>query len=228
MCAGARLRIRRFSCDHQIGRLSGARSGRDESKRGPPDPWRPASVNAIGKRASLAELAGSPRQAAAAAAAGTGDTYSAPASADHCASSAAAGAPGHRASSAASGYGAAPAAAATPLGVLLAEPGCSGAFPIEDEEFRQADVGEFLLAEGDHGKRALRRSLLRRRNSRRCAASHREGHPGGPPNRQGVPRALFLRSLLRARHLRASLYLRAKCSIEVIRLALFHPPWLAR
>src|SRR6185312_502422 len=45
-----------------------------QTKRGPPgllEPWRTAFSNAIGRRANLAEAAGAPRDAAAAAAAGT-------------------------------------------------------------------------------------------------------------------------------------------------------------
>ena len=113
---------------------------RSESKRGSPglvNPWRPASVNAIGKRSSLADLAGAPREAAAAAAAGTECHSAAGASADHGASYAyAAPASAHgtscAASTAATGYGTAGAAAtgyasaasaAASLGVLNAEPG---------------------------------------------------------------------------------------------------------
>ena len=79
-----------------------------QTKRGSPglvNPWRSASVNAIGKRPSLAELAGAPREAAAAAAAGAADPHAAAhaASADHGASAAASsGASAHGASSAAS------------------------------------------------------------------------------------------------------------------------------
>ena len=106
---------------------------RSESKRGSPglvNPWRPASVNAIGKRSSLADLAGAPREAAAAAAAGTECHSAAGASADHGASYAyAAPASARGTSSAASAgasaasTGASAASAAAPLGVLNAEPG---------------------------------------------------------------------------------------------------------
>ena len=143
-----------------------------QTKRGPPglvNPWRTASVNAIGTRASLAELAGSPRQAAAAAAAGAADRAAdadtaTGAPADHGASSATA------ASAAASGNGASPAAAsagaaataaaaaaaaAASLRILEAELRRSGGFAIVDEEFGQHDVRELFLSEGDHGKGLL-------------------------------------------------------------------------
>jgi len=118
---------------------------RSESKRGSPglvNPWRPASVNAIGKRSSLADLAGAPREAAAAAAAGTechsaagasadhgaSYAYAAPASARGTSSAASAGATARGTSSAASAgasasAGSSAASAAAPLGVLNAEPG---------------------------------------------------------------------------------------------------------
>ena len=121
-------------------------------------------------RASLAELAGSPRQAAAAAAAGAADRAAEPrASADHGASSAASAASaasGNGTSAAAASAGAAAAAAtaaataAAPLRVLQAELRRSGGFAIVDEELGQDDVGKFFLSEGDHGKRLLRRCLL--------------------------------------------------------------------
>jgi hypothetical protein len=121
-------------------------------------------------RASLAELARSPRQAAAAAAAGAADTDAAAgASANHGASSAASAASaasGNGTSAAAASAGAATAAAAAaataaaPLRVLQAELRRSGGFAIVDEELGQDDVGEFFLTEGDHGEGLLWRRFF--------------------------------------------------------------------
>ena len=162
-------------------------------------------------RARLAELAGSPRQAAAAAAAGAADRAADAdaATADHGASaaaSAASAASGNGTSAAAASAGAAASAAAAaasaaaPLRVLQAELRRSGGFAIVDEEFGQDDVGEFFLSEGDYGKRLLRRCLLTvpQRRRTRCPPSPRT-FPR-PPTRQGRFRTFSLRSLLRARH----------------------------
>jgi hypothetical protein len=105
-----------------------------QTKRGPPglvNRRRTASVNAIGTRASLAELAGAPRDAAAAAAGGAADPDTAAhAASTDSASAAASRASGYGTSAAATSAGAAAApaaaaaaaAAAAPLGVLHAEP----------------------------------------------------------------------------------------------------------
>jgi len=150
--------------------------------------------------ASLAELAGAPRDAATAAAAGTSPP-SATASA-HGATHAAAGTSGDAAAAASSGApaGGAAAAASAPLRELYAELRRSGRFAVIDKELREDDVGEFFLSEGDDGKGLLRRRLLAIHDGGRCAACHRQRHARGPPHWQRRSRTFSLRSLPRARH----------------------------
>jgi hypothetical protein len=90
---------------------------------------------------------------------------------------------------------------------------CSGVFLVEDIEGRQADVGNFLLAERNHRTRCdVLRGNIRHRRRGRSAACHRQRHPGDSERRQGLPYTLSLRSLLRMRHSGDLLYLRRKCS----------------
>ena len=105
-------------------------------------------------RASLAELAGTPRDAAAAGASGATDPHAAASAAADGATHAhaTAGTPGDAASSASStaaAGGAAPAASSAPLGVLHAELRRSGGFAVIDEELGEGDVGELFLPESD-------------------------------------------------------------------------------
>jgi hypothetical protein len=82
-----------------------------------------------------------------------------------------------------------------------------GAFPVENVERRQADVGDFLFIENGNGIRRssrLRRSLLRRHDGCRCAACHRQGRPRDSEYRQGGMLTSSLRTLLHARHSRSS------------------------
>ena len=163
-------------------------------------------------RARLAELAGSPRQAAAAAAAGAADrasrmptphrrtTAHPPPHRQPPPHRATAHPPPPHRPAPPQPPAAAAATAAAPLRVLQAELRRSGGFAIVDEEFGQDDVGEFFLSEGDYGKRLLRRCLLTVHNGGGRAARHRQGHSRGPPHRQGRFRTFSLRSLLRARH----------------------------
>jgi hypothetical protein len=46
---------------------------------------------------------------------------------------------------------------------LLAGPGCSGGFLVEDVERPQADVGDFFLIEGDLGRSGIPGRHIRRR-----------------------------------------------------------------
>ena len=184
-----------------------------QTKRGSPglvNPWRTASLNAIATRASLAEPAGTPGEAAAAAAAGTSHhgtsdppSHAAASASAHSATHSAAGTPGDPASAASSAPagGAAPAASA-PLGKLHAELRRSGGLAVVHKELGEGDVGEFFLSEGDDGKGLLRRCLRAIDDGGRCIARHRQGHAGGSPHRQGRSRTSSLRSLLRACHSR--------------------------
>ena len=179
----------------------------------------PRYFNAIGTCRALAEpCAGSPRYAAAAAA-GAADTAEDAHADAHAASAASASAACSASAAAASGYRCAPAAASAhkpapaaasaataaapaPLGYPFIEPGSSHVFPIEGIECCEADVRDFLFIESKQRSRCsrLRRSVRRRRSGGRCTASHRQGHPCGPPNRQGFLPTLPIRSLPRARH----------------------------
>jgi hypothetical protein len=92
---------------------------------------------------------------------------------------------------------------------------CSGVFLVEDIESRQADVGNFLLAERNHRTRCdVLRGNIRHRRRGRSAACHRQRHPGDSEHRQGFPHTLSLRSLLPMRHSGDLLYLLSarKCS----------------
>ena len=105
-------------------------------------------------RASLAELAGTPRDAAAAGASGATDPHAAASAAADGATHAhaTAGTPGDAASSASStaaAGGAAPAASSAPLSVLHAELRRSGGFAVIHEELGEGDVGELFLPESD-------------------------------------------------------------------------------
>ena len=185
------------------------------------------SVHALEKRASLAgDVASAPRQATATGAAAT--AY--PATRYSYSASAASGAPGYgapacgapacgapgccAAASAAAPCCTASAASATSLGELQAFAERL-AFPVEDVERRQADVGDFLLVESEHGRRCdvVQRTIRRRRNCRRCAARHRQGHPGGPQCGQGCRPTLPRRRLFRVSHSRVS-YPPSRCSMS--------------
>jgi hypothetical protein len=83
-----------------------------------------------------------------------------------------------------------------------------GVLFVEDVERRQADVGNFLLAEHDWG---MREKIVQRHGCLRricgCAARNCDRHPGhssGAERRQGFPSMLSLWSLLRARHAESS------------------------
>jgi len=110
-------------------------------------------------RVSLAELAGAPRDTAAAGASGTADPHATAGAAAHNGATdadATAGTPGDAttaASSTAPAGGTAPAASSAPLGVLHAELRRRGSLTVVDEELGKHDVGEFFLSEGDHRKR---------------------------------------------------------------------------
>ena len=188
---------------------------------------RAALLNAIGTCSRLADpCAGSPRYAAAAAACAADTAYAAEDA--HAASATSASAACSASAASASGYRCAPAsaprnypapasasaptaAASAPLGYPFIEPGSSHVFPVEDIECREADVGDFLLLESKQRSRCsrLRRSIGRRWSCSRCAAGHCQGHPRGPPNRQGFLATFSLRSLFRTRHSPPSLYMRA-------------------
>ncbi len=142
-------------------------------------PYRLVFVNAVREQAGLAIAASSPRRAAAAAANAASAT------------SAAAAAP------------ATSAATATAPGYLHA---AANVFLVEEMERRQADVGDFLVAERDCLSRHVVRRLLhiRRRHGRcRCASHQRQSQSRGPQGRcSGFRHTLRPRSLLHSWHSR--------------------------
>jgi hypothetical protein len=151
----------------------------------------PASVNVIGKCSSLADAANSPRPTAAAASAAAAST----ASAASAASATTSAAPAASAASAASATS----------GKLLAEPGCSRGFLVEDIERRQAHVGDFLLAESDLVRRhGIPRLYICCRPSGCCgrAARQRQRHADESQHRYGFLPTPSLRNLLRMWHSR--------------------------
>ena len=177
----------------------------------------------------LAEVAASPRQAAAAAPAPDRNTAAAAASpaasakangaaaaaaaGDAAASAAAAGANAAAASAAAAAVSAA--TASVQNGKLYAWSGASGAFFVEEIEGREADVGDFLVERRDPkrcrilpeyvGYRSGRGPCHRRRRyiRRRSAGRRRQRHPGDSEHRHSLTRTFPVRSTLRLRHSRA-------------------------
>src|SRR4029077_7758397 len=100
------------------------------------------------------------------------------------------------------------AASATSMGNFIDELRCFGVFLVEDIERREADVRNFLLIERNFGKRCVVLGrYVRYRHSCRCTASQCKRCTGRRQSRSGYPPTHSLRSLLRARHSRAS-YLR--------------------
>ena len=187
-------------------------------RRGPnaqPRPSRPGVYERESASLSLAIAASSPGQATATAspAASPPTTTATAAPATSPAASAA------TAASASSTTPAAPTASTAAHCELLSltELGCSGVFPVEDIERRQADVRDFLLTESDFVTRGgvPRRNIrCRTASCRGCTARQRQRHAGDPQRRQGCPPTLSLRSLLRVRHSRALLHLRCCTNVS--------------
>jgi hypothetical protein len=95
---------------------------------------------------------------------------------------------------------AATAAAATTSRQLRAERLCPQHLLVEHIEGGEADVGDFLLAQGEYGNSRGTLGIRRRCDGRRSAPGHRQGHAGGAPCRQSYLSAFSFRSSLRLRH----------------------------